>query len=269
MVIVKRGGREFAIDGYVKKVLDRCKSIVKFDWDMVFIIDGIEGCGKSCMAQLLGYYVDPTLNNSRIVFTAEKFKQAILNAEKYQAVIFDESYQGLSSRGAMSFVNKNLISMMAEIRQKNLFIFVVMPCVFDLDRYISLHRSRGLWHCYTNKFQRGYVKFYNIDLKKKLIMNGKKYYSYAFPKPNFKARFSKFYADNEIEYKKNKSGSLEDREDSEELQLNKRKNQVELFKRLQGLEDIDLKHDLKMKILDLKRSTYYIWLRKFNLNEEF
>ena len=39
------------MDGFLKRNLDEAKRVIKKDWDMVFVIDGYEGSGKSVLAQ--------------------------------------------------------------------------------------------------------------------------------------------------------------------------------------------------------------------------
>jgi hypothetical protein len=197
------------MDGYLRKVYAKAKKIIKQDWDCVFLVDGTEGGGKSVLAQQGAYEVDPSFHISRIAFTPEEFKTAILNANKYQAVIYDEAYTGLSSRGTMSDINKTLVSMLAEIRQKNLFVFIVMPTFFDLDKYAAIWRSRGLLHVYTDKgYGRGYFSYYNKDRKKNLYILGKKFYDYKKPRPNFRGRFTSYYTVDETEYRARKLKAL-------------------------------------------------------------
>jgi len=43
---------------------------------------------------------------------------------------------------------------------------------------------------------------------KSLYINGKKFYSYYRPKPNFNSRFTNFYAVDEVAYRKKKLDSL-------------------------------------------------------------
>jgi hypothetical protein len=109
----------------------------------------------------------------------------------------------------MSDINKTLVSMLAEIRQKNLFVFIVMPTFFDLDKYAAIWRSRGLIHVYTDKgYGRGYFSYYNKDRKKNLYIIGKKFYDYKRPRPNFRGRFTNYYTVDEVEYRQKKLKAL-------------------------------------------------------------
>jgi hypothetical protein len=216
---------QYYMDGYLKTAYDRAKDIIKEDWDFVFLIDGSEGGGKSVIAQQGATYCDPTFNIERITFTPEEFKNAIIGASKYQSVVYDEAYTGLSSRGAMTDINRTLVSMLAEIRQKNLFVFIVMPTFFDLDRYAAIWRSRALIHVYTDDdFKRGYFAFFNVDRKKSLYLLGKKLYSYGTPKANFIGRFTNHYTVDEVAYRKKKLDSLTARKKENTTALEKKNN---------------------------------------------
>lgn len=207
MVKIKVGKKEIYYSITLKNNLAIGKKYVEKDWDMVNVVSGEEGVGKSVLAQQIGAFWDPNLNIDSIVFSAEEFKTAVFKAKKKQCIIFDEAHGSLSSRGAMSKINKTLVSLMAEIRQKQLFIIMVLPSFWELDRYIAIFRSRFLIECYSHGFQRGYFKFYSAEKKKKLYMKGKKYYE-NWIKPDFVGRFCKGYYVNEEAYRKKKLESM-------------------------------------------------------------
>jgi ABC-type microcin C transport system duplicated ATPase subunit YejF len=148
---------EYYTEPCLKKALDKIKiRIQKHDNDTLICMDGAEGSGKSVFAMQIAHYIDPSLDLTRVCMNAEEFKQAIMRAEKNQAVIYDEAYSGLSSRASLSAVNKILVGKMMEMRQKNLFVIIVLPSFFLLDRYVALFRSRALLHVYSNKGNKGY-----------------------------------------------------------------------------------------------------------------
>jgi len=209
MVVFKDKKHKYMIDDILKENLDIVKKEIKKDFDMVFIVDGMEGAGKSIFAMQLAYYLDNTFDLDHIAFTPDQFKRKIVNAKKYQAIVFDEAFSGLYSRNAMTYVNISLVSMLAEIRQKNLFIFIVLPTFFDLDRYVAIWRSRALFHVYLRDgFTRGNFLFFNSTRKKNLYMKGYKTYSYGVEKSNFYSRFSGYCVVDEKEYKKLKLKNL-------------------------------------------------------------
>jgi len=205
MVVVKVGEQEYYIDNKLQRSLDRVKKkVTQKDEDYFFAIDGEEGSGKSVLTMQLAKYLDPTFNLSRLVFDAKQFEEAVMKAKKGQSIVFDEAFRGLSSRGALSGVNKILVSLMMEMRQKNLYVFVVMPTFFLLDKYAAIFRSRGLFHVYKNAGRRGYWVFFNKKKKKLLYLKGKPLYSYAFPRSKFRGRFMEYYTVDEKEYRKKK-----------------------------------------------------------------
>ncbi len=179
--------------------------------------------GKSTLAFQIGKYVDPTLNLDRIVFDAESFRQAIFKATKGQCVIFDEAFTGFSSRASLSAINRALVNLMMQMRQKNLFVIIVLPTFFLLDKYVALWRTKALIHVYENKGRRGYFRLYNKKKKKLLYLFGKQTYSYN-PKinskerlyTNFKGHFYGVFAlgdkETEKKYRKKKIKALEDTE---------------------------------------------------------
>lgn len=262
MIVNEGTPQQYYLDNNIKANLDIAKKVIKKDWDMVFVFDGYEGTGKSFCCIQAAYYCDPTLNIDRIVFTPDEFKAAIRKATSYQAVIYDEAFTGLASRASMTYVNRSLVSMLAEIRQKNLFVFIVMPCFFDLDRYVALWRSRALIHVYSgDEFKRGYLAFYNVERKKHLYLQGKKFYSYAKPKPNFYGKFTNTIPINEEEYRKKKLKSLMNPEDKAPKEIEKADIQKELFKRLVGVGGIAT-NKLKAQILGVSEVYYYRMLKK-------
>lgn len=194
----------------IKSRLNKSKlSVTKKDWDRVYIIDGNEGSGKSLLGLQLGFELDSTLNLDRITFTAEEFSKAIDKAEKFQCIIFDEGFNGLSSTGSMSKLNKLIVRKLMECRQKNLFIIIILPTIFMLQKYVAIFRSKALFHVYaTKKGVRGYYKIYNEINKKKLYLTGNKFYSYKLPKIKKSYRFYGKYPINEIDYRAKKHEAL-------------------------------------------------------------
>jgi len=201
-------------DGYymekeLKGNLDILKKAIADNWDGLIVVDGAEGSGKSVFTQQLAYYCDPTLNADRICFTPDEFKETVLGAEKFQAVVYDEAFLGLSSRKTMSDTNHSIVSMLTEIRQKNLYIFIVLPTYFDLDKYVAIWRSRALVHVYANKFERGYFTFYDFKGKKQMYVYGKKFYNYNRKYASFAGTFPDIYPVGREEYTEKKFESLQ------------------------------------------------------------
>ena len=207
-MIVKQGKVSHYVDGYLYRNLIFAKGLLRKDWDFCILIDGIEGSGKSIFGQLVAWVLDSTICLDRIVFTPKEFKEAVIKAEKFEAIIYDEAFGGLASRASLSEVNLSLVQMLAQVRQKNLCLIIIMPCLWELDRYAAVWRSRMLLHCYTGKkWERGYFGFYSYEKKKELYFMGKKSFRYSV-RPDFRGRFTGGYLVPEDAYRAKKFGAL-------------------------------------------------------------
>ena len=102
-----------------------------------------------------------------------------------------------------------------QMRQKNLFVIVIMPIIFEFNKYAVLSRARCLIHTYENHGRMGYWVGYNKKDLKNLYLLGKKTYAYKV-KSRFIGRFYGKYVVNEEEYRKKKSDALELIDDSDE-----------------------------------------------------
>lgn len=207
----------YFLEPWIKKKFDEkiMPDIQKKDKDCIIAIDGKEGSGKTYLALQWCKYIDPSFNLSRVCFTPEEFREAVYNAKKNQAVLFDEAFTGFSSRASLSGVNKTLISLMMQVRQKNLFIVIVLPTVFLLDKYISLFRTRVLIHVYEVNGRRGFFKVYSSRKKRLLLLHkDSKVYSYGIS-TNKRGRFYGVFAlgdEEEEKYRKKKENALKNTE---------------------------------------------------------
>lgn len=256
MVLLFEGTpQQYFIDGYTYNNLSFAKSKIKDDWDFLYVVDGGERKGKSVLAQQLAKFVDPSFCLDRIVFTPGQFKRAILSASKGQAVVYDEAYGGINSRQTMSIVNKSIVKMMTEMGSRNLFVFIVLPSFFDLDRYVALWRAKALFHVYVdNELKRGHYMVYGEEKKKDLYVYGKKFLNYNAVKSDYYANFSgKWVVDKEAyEVKKRQAQEIRDSEDG----LTEDQFKEMLYKRLQEPEYDFLSDMDKVRILKCPQSFY-------------
>ena len=165
----------FHVTRLLKKFLDEkiIKRINTRDKDYVTLVTGYEGSGKSTFASQLAKYVDHDLAVEQVVFTPEKFKEAVINAKKGQCILYDEAVTGLTAGGSITKVGRLLKSLMMQMRQKNLFIIIVIPSVFELNKYAVLHRAMSLFYVYEKKNKYSWVGYNKKDTKR-IYITGKK-----------------------------------------------------------------------------------------------
>ena len=212
---LKTKQEEFFIPPIVKELLSPVKKrVLTKDRDFVMVVDGEEGAGKSVLAQQLAKYFDPTFNLNRIVFTSDDFLRIIKDprTKKGQAVVLDEAFSAANSRASLTEVNRAMIGVATEMRQKNLFVILCIPSFFDLDKYFALWRCRTLVHVYfTPEEHRRYIIFPK-DHKKLLYLTGKKLYSYKKPySPYPPFSFPHHYVVDETEYRLKKANAFKKR----------------------------------------------------------
>lgn len=184
------------------------KRIQRKDQDLVWIIDGKERSGKSTFAMQLAKILDPDFNLNQVCMTPEEFTKAVTKAKKGDCIVYDEAFTGLSSRGSLTEINRMLVSLMMEMGQKNLYILIVMPTFFMLDKYVALFRAHGLFHIYEKNGKRGFWTFFNNKKKNLLYLLGKKLFSYNKPRSKTMGRFANQYVISEEDYRQKKRETL-------------------------------------------------------------
>lgn len=206
---VKIGSVEQELDRPLIEILEMYKARIRKNWDAFVAISGEEGDGKSTFAkQLCCYMTNGKFDVSHIAWTPEQFEEKVLAAKPESAVLYDEAISGLDSLSTMSTVNRKLRKMAAQCRKRRLFICILLPSFFDLDKNMAIHRTRGLFKIYAPKLKRGYYAYYNKDKKKKLYILGKKYYDEQAVPPFFTGRFTGWTMIDEEEYEKQKDEAL-------------------------------------------------------------
>lgn len=207
-------------DGFLKPNLGLIKRSVKHDRDCVAVIAGDPGSGKSVFTMQLAKAVDPSFDETRVYFSGDALVKALIDPStpKYTAFVYDEAREGLSARNSMSIQNKIITDCLAEIRQKNLFLFVVLPDFWDLDSNVANKRSRYLFYVEEkanpnavgneDPFERGHFRFYNRRAKYKLYILGKKFHDIDAAKPSFFGTFYNQYVVDEKSYREHKLAAL-------------------------------------------------------------
>ena len=179
-----------SLDGYYKQVLDDQHVFRLKNFDVVAMITGEEGSGKTTLAFQSALYMDHHFNNDHIVFNAQQFEEVIERLPKGSAIVWDEADDVGSNWASEMMVA--LKKTFKRIRKKNLIIFLVTPTFHDLNKYFAIHRTRFLINVYTDFVTRGFFKLYNRDAKRKLYIYGKKEMNMSAAKSTFFGRFTNY-----------------------------------------------------------------------------
>lgn len=233
MVLVEIAGKKWHMSARLKEALDYYKEKMKKNFDCLIIIDGLERLGKTTLAaQILFYVTDGTFSVDDVVYTAEDYKKRVAHygqsGEKYQGILFDEAFRGLSSRRAMSLDNYEILQVLQQSGKYRLWHVFCLPSFYELDRYAAIWRSEFLIHVSYDhaRDKRGRLAIYGREAKKGLYLEGKKSYSYLVRYPNVTGYFSSFFPIDEEAYERQKDQKL--------LQISKERDKEEKAKEKKG-----------------------------------
>lgn len=200
---------EFYMDGYLEANLQTLKKAVAAKWDGIGYICGMEGSGKTTLGAQMCKYLYPGMTMKNVVFTPEQFIKVCSEAKPEEAILFDESYLTFTTSSRFDPLTRAIISMLTMIRKKRLYILIVAPTFFDINKYIILHRSRFMIHVYAEGLTRGRFRFFNQQKKHQLYLKGKQYQNMYVAKPNFIGSFTGYFPFNEEEYEKKKDVAIQ------------------------------------------------------------
>lgn len=235
MVVVDVKGFQFYMDGKVKSNLDYVKDrVLNYNNMMVCIIDGRPGAGKSTLAAQAAYYcTDGNLSIEDETFTIDQTTSMLKKQTPGKAVIIDEAFDQMNKRTANTTMNMLTISLLQRMRSKRIFIFIVLPYIYDLDKNVILGLCDTFIHCYRRPFgPRGQYKVYDEDRLRRLYLVCRQTYNYPdkVSQPNFYGKFSKkFPLDyNEYENKKEKSllSMIQTKENIVRTKYHKQRNEL-------------------------------------------
>ena len=207
------GGLRYSMEEFVAKELKKIKTMrTKKDFDYVMVVDGEERSGKSVLAQQFAKLVDEDFDLENIAMKPEEFEDCVVNSKQGGVVQYDEAYSGLASSLYADEVSNNLISLMTEMGQRNLFVIIVLLSIFLLRSYVAMFRTRSLFHILTlEDFKRGYYYYYNKRKKDLLYLFGRRTFDYHVKIkgkpyiPSGSGYFQDYYTVDEEEYRKKKA----------------------------------------------------------------
>lgn len=260
---VKVKGVEFNIDPVLEANFKHLQKSVQAHWDCVFIIDGREGVAKSTLGKMAGYYLSKGhFSVDNIVFTAEQFMEAVDKAKPQTAIVFDEMVMAGLSTDVLSGMQKALTKKFTLIRKKQLYIIMIIPYIFMLQKYFALSRALFLIHCYSpNGYDRGFFKFYNYEEKNFLYMVGHKYWNYnKKAKFSFSGKFENYtnlFIDEEA-YENKKDEAIKNiKDDDKELKITKKEAESIISAKSSQIYDHDSSIARHFRNAQLKLKNYF------------
>ncbi len=199
------------LDGTLRKCLDHYKRVQHRDNDIVLIISGNEGSGKSTiMGDILEYISDGEFKPENDLIGADYLDglEKIEKIKQYGCLGFDEGNAFFLATETMKREHRDLHKIFSIFRQKNLFVVISLPGFFRIGSYFALDRSAGLIRTYIQEGSRGYFAFYGRKAKDKLYRIGKQGHNDNAVKPTFRGRFGKCFKLENEEYREFKTDTL-------------------------------------------------------------
>lgn len=184
------------------------EAVEKDDEDLVIVLDGAEGAGKSKLARQLGYYagykLDKPFSVSCLFFDLEGYmKSCFADEHKKQRgkqYIMDESRKILNKKAGMSKPVRHFTDYISECRYLGGVHIICAPASHDLDKYITMWRMKLLIHVDKRfsqdkerwsgfKTERGHIRIYDPHDMISFFTNPQKMGYYKYPKKYIPSTF--------------------------------------------------------------------------------
>lgn len=205
-------GLEIKLDPALKQKLDNVKILQDNDFDAFFMIDGLEGSGKSTLGMTCAWYLtDGRFTPENIGETIPDTKQKLKLLPPGSTLLIDEGSLILSSADGARTTNRELKKIINVIRQKRMVVILIAPAFHFLDEDITTRRCRFLLNCRLRKgLKRGtFMYFGEKQLRSLWTNNRRKGLNYKQPSAKFVGSFSDFRPDWLPAYKETKLRTLD------------------------------------------------------------
>lgn len=141
---------------------------IKNDWDVVALVIGREGSGKSTLTQEMALAINADFSLKDVFFTADQFIHWVNTAKPGSVGIYDEADE--LTAGYFDDTVRVIKSRLKRMRDKNLILFLVTPTMKDLGEYFAKHRSFFCIYVYElGADRRGFYHLYNFSDKELLF----------------------------------------------------------------------------------------------------
>jgi len=245
----KRG--QLYIEPKLAGLLDLMVKRMKSKRDVVLLVDGHEGEGKSNIACMICSYIAEITGRTYTVdniFFDIKDMTDFAKQGKEKVIHWDEGALGGLASDWWNKNQKLFVKLLMVARKKQHFFVICVPKFYKLNEYLACDRSIGLVHVYSaDNLERGRFTYYNDNKKDVLYDNWKRKHkkTYKF-NYNFHGRFSdclKHLVDED---------KYEEKKDEAIMSIDKQeasKKEIKLDKISKRIVDSDLSTEIKAKLL--------------------
>lgn len=177
--------KDFTSNGFLEKNLEamREKLIEKDNKDMVILVVGSPGSGKSALTAFCYQYLRPEEHDSgNVVYTHEPFISSIKQNSKESFIWYDEGYNSFYRRNAMTNKNKESMSALMQYRYKNHTMFINFQNISDLEPDLLYKRC----HAVIRVVKKGFFHFFSQRKAREIDIDGNKT---SWPDPDFRGSF--------------------------------------------------------------------------------
>ena len=244
-------GKVIALPRQLKEQLDiYIYDMLESEMDIVIVLDGKEGVGKSRSGRVIASYISHVINREghktkhfdvpNIHFETGEYISSAEAGKKFQVNVLDEGRNALNKRRGMAKGNILFLNWLSENRDKQQVHIIILPAVHDLESYIVDWRMTLLIHHLKihkkdkssksgYRLVRGYFKvFKSVQDIQKVIKNRHKFGNYSYPRDyKYRRKFkdTEPFTDKQLIAYKNKKAS------SRKVKYDKAKEEVDVTKR--------------------------------------
>ena len=270
--------KQYYIEKEMIEKLDLCLERQKTNWDNLFIVDGMEGAGKSTLTVGLANYIAHKLNKKftvdNIFFNANDMLD-YASSHEAEVIVWDEAATAALASQWQSRIQQKMIQILMMARKKRHFFFFLIPKFWKLNEYL-VDRAIGLIHVYSPDFlTRGYYVYFTYENKNHLWerfkVEKRKSYKIGW---TFRGKFreNSFVIDKEA-YEKKKDEAIrkvfnDDNQKPDRTEFYKKKLD-DLRQRISNLpKRIGISQTELAEKLDLDRRTLWDWRNDGSNREE-
>jgi hypothetical protein len=212
MVVVTVNNNSFYLHPELKNNLDfTYPKVMSGKYKFIGIVDGRSGYGKTTLVSQFAYYLSKgTLTLDDFCFNKKQALDRIKNSKPGTNVIIDEAFSVANKRTSRGQENMDFLSDLQKMRIKRIFLWIILPSLYDLDKNIILSFTDLFLHVYGKPFgEKGNFAAYDIEGIKNLYLYCRQTLDYKkqFARPNFYGNFTSFFPLDPNEYDKKKESS--------------------------------------------------------------